>query len=116
MAEPEKLYVFSAFRYFLIILKALNVENFGRNEPNRFVQNLCVACGVTIFVGLMPITFALGLWYVYDYNGAVKIIVVVIPPILTMLQLFLTFITLRAKNRVISETIERIQTLINQRK
>lgn len=116
MADPEKLRVFSAFKYFLIILKALNFENFERKGRNRVVQNVCLACGVTLFVALMPITFMLGLWYIYDYNCKIKIIVIVIPPILTVLQLFLTFITLRANNRVISETIERIQELIDQRK
>lgn len=109
MEKFEKIRVLKAFDPYLLIFKAYNSENFERGDRKRLLQNVCLVLGVTIVHGLLPIVVivALGIWYIFDNDGAMKIVVVVIPPML------ITFITLTAKNRAISETINRIQNVID---
>lgn len=115
MEKFEKIRVLKAFDPYLLIFKAYNSENFERGDRKRLLQNVCLVLGVTIVHGLLPIVVivALGIWYIFDNDGAMKIVVVVIPPMLTTFQMLITFITLTAKNRAISETINRIQNVID---
>lgn len=116
MENSMKMPVLNAFNVFLRILKIYNCENFQRNGQKQYVRNVCLAFVLTTFATLVPIMCGLAIWYIFDNGCALIIVVVVIPPTLTALQLFLSFITLAARNRIISQTIDRIQKVIDHRK
>lgn len=117
MGNAEKLCVLEAFRPCLPILKVYNIENFERIDRDSFMRNMCLAFGLTVIEIIFPMLIVvLGIWNIFDNDGALKIAVVVIPPILTLFQLITTFITLAAENRIISGTFNRIQSVVNESK
>lgn len=116
MENTKKIGVLSAFEEYLEILKAYNTENFERGDRTQFVRNVCFAFVVTIFVVMIPIVSILGVWYIIDCGGGLNMIFAAIPMILTILQLFVTFFVLAPNSRIIGETIERIRTIVDQRK
>lgn len=115
MENTEKLYVLEAFNLCLSILRAFNTENFQRIDRDSFMRNICLAFGLAVIEVIFPmLIIVLAIWNIFENGGAMKLAVVVIPPALTIFQLFTTFITLAAKNRVISETFNRIQSVVNE--
>lgn len=115
MENLKKITALNAFNPYLRLIKSYNFENFERNDQSRYVKNVCFVSILTTFIALMPIICALAIWYIIDNGGAMRIVVVVVPPTLTVLQLLVTFITLTAKIRVVSETIDRIQNVVDER-
>lgn len=117
MAKLEKIGVLNSLNLCLQMLKAFNSENFERSGRNRFSRNACFLIGVTIAVAIVPLFLVvLEIWYIFDNNGAIKVIVIVMPPALTIIQSVMSFGTFTVKNRFISGTIERIQNLVDKRK
>lgn len=116
MQNTDKIIVLGAFDAFLRILKAYNSENFERSGRRLCVRNLCFAAGVTIFVALIPIVCALGIWHMIDNGGAMEVVVVALPTIISLIQLIITIVALLAENRLISETIDTIQSIVDRRK
>lgn len=51
-----------------------------------------------------------------DNGGAMEIVVVALPTIISLIQLIITIIALLAENRLISETIDTIQSIVDRRK
>lgn len=116
MENTKKINALSAFDGYLRILKAYNIENFNGGDRIHFVRNVCFVFGVTISVAQMAIVSILAIWYTIDYGCALQIVFAAIPSILTVLQFFVTFLAFASNNRIISETIERIQNIIERRK
>lgn len=115
MANTTTVRVFTPFNTYLRILKAYNSENFQRSDPRNCLRNVCYAIGVTVLIALIPIVIALVVWYIFDNGASMNAVVVGTPIILTLLQFVVIFIGLIAENRIISQTIHRIQVTIDQR-
>lgn len=115
MEKAEKIRVLKAFDVCLPILKAYISGNFKQSDRHQILRFVYFVLGVTLYFVIFPILIVmLELWYIFDNDGAIKIIVVVIPPALTVIQSVVSFITLTAKNQVITETIDRIQNVIDE--
>lgn len=116
MEKRKKVVVLGAFQKYLRLLKVYNSENFKKTDENQFVRNVCIAVGATIVIGLIPIVVYLGIWYIFDSGATLRIIVIAMPVIISIVQLLISLIALISENRGISEMIERIQTITNERK
>lgn len=117
MAKVEKICVLKSLNCFLPILKAFNLKNFERSDRNRIIRNVCYVIGVVMLLAIIPLLLAmLQIWHIFDNNGAIEVIVVAMPPAVTLLQSVMSYSTFTAKNRLISGTTERIQNIIDKRK
>lgn len=117
MIKPEKIIVLHAFDPYLRILKAYNPEKFKQKNQFQILQSICLAFGVTILSALIPIWFGLAIWSLADKNTSImRGIVVAVPLLFTIIQLFVQFVAFEVKNQNILETIDKLQATVDQRK
>lgn len=117
MANPKKIVVLKAFDAYLhILLEVNNAENFEGGDRNRLVQKVCLAVAINLFIALIPIVTILMIVYVVDNSATMSVLVASLPHILTMVQLFSTFVIMATKNRFICETFATIQTHVDNSK
>lgn len=113
MNKPDKVRVFNAFSPFLRLLNAYNKDNF---HQERFTpRSVCDAAGATMLIILIPTLIVLVVWFLIEVNANFKKFIVQLPLILSVLQMELTFLALMMKSRNITNTINRLQLIIDQR-
>lgn len=113
MGKPDKVRVFNAFSPFLRLLNAYNKENFYHDKFTS--RSLCDVIGATLLIILIPMLIVLVLWFLIEVNANFKKFIVQLPLILSILQMELTFLALMMKSRNITNTINRLQLIIDQR-
>lgn len=116
MKKLNEIRILKAFDFYLDLLKAFNSTNFTQNNPRRVVRNIGFTCGITSFLSTIPVIAALSIWCLFDSSDALQQFIVVVPLLLTMLQMLLMQVAFTMKNRAISAAIERLQIVVNQRK
>lgn len=116
--QPE-LCVLSAFRPFLRILNAFNSDSFhsDNNKNSWFIRSSVFCAFGAILIGAAIFNyFVLIAWYLFENGANLEKCMIAVPILVTLLQLELTFIALVGKNTIITETIEQLHGVINQRK
>lgn len=113
MEKPKEIRAFKSLDPYLHILRAYNSENFCQTNRLYLLKNIGFACVTTIFSSLLPIIIVLATWWLLDRSGVIQHVIVIAPIILTLVQMFIKYMALTMKNRVISETIKRLQNAID---
>lgn len=115
MANSNKLIVLKEFRPILRALKAYNLENFHQTDRRQLYQNICYSVGS--FIGtILIISFSvLGIWYLFDIHAGWHEFFVYCPLIAGSMHISITWLGLTATNVEISEAIDQLQNVIDQR-
>lgn len=114
--NPDKITVLNEFKPYLRFITAYNYENFTQNTWCHILSNVCYAFSVTTMNIVLSSVVILGVWYLIEINANFKSLAVALPLLISLLQMEITFIALIAKNQAVTETINRIQRVVDQRK
>lgn len=116
MTNSNQVHVFEKFLPYLRLLQSYNREHFHPSNPN--VQlNRKRAIGFTLFASLAFILLFLAIWSLFEslFVKDFETIAINLPMMASELILSLMYPALISKNRVIFETIDRLQQVINER-
>lgn len=115
-SQFNKICVLNAFGPFLRLLKAYNFENCHYCDSWRqTVRGILDALCLTSMIPQVPILVILGLWYLVENSADLKKIVASLPMLFSLLQMSLTFTAMIIKNRTISDTIDQVQSVVDER-
>lgn len=115
--NPKEISISRAFRPFLRQLNAFNCENFQYNNTKwrSILRNVFYAFASTMMIFLLAAISVLAFWFLIEINANLKRFFVSLPLVISTTQMEITLIVLLMKNRVINNTIDRLQSLVNQR-
>lgn len=117
MATPSKVRVLNAIYPHLAVFKAYNPENFQHNHKIKNLKSICFAFAVTVMVLAIPVTSVLSIALLFESDDLTMLeVVAVVPIVLSILYVCIEFVALSVGNRIITETIARLQNVVNQRK
>lgn len=111
----DRVVVLSRFRPLLRLLQAFNFEHFHHHNWRSTLRSIC--CGLYAFlIGLLILAeILLGIWYVVENDYEFGKLVIALPMQTSIAQMEITYLSLLRKNRIIRETIERLQIMIDSR-
>lgn len=115
MANSNKIKILAELNAYLRILTAYNKDNFNHRHWRCLLHSVFYAICSTMIILLVPVFISLGIWYLLENNVDLKRFIVALPLLLSLLQIEVTFVAMLTKNRVINETIEQLQRIIDQR-
>lgn len=110
--NSRKITVLKTIRLGFQLLQAFNYENFQSNAKHKIVHIFFA----TVLTSLLPILIILSCWYVIENDFEMTNIVASLPIVFSLFQIELSFIVMIVNNRIISDTIDGIQKVVNQRK
>lgn len=113
--SKKKIEIFVKFRPYLHLLRAYNPENCHHNNWRCNLHSISLAFGATLFIYAILLVDILIVWLLLENDADAKAIVVSMPIVCSFLLASIAYVALLTENRVISETIERIQNLVDQR-
>lgn len=108
--------VLSAFRPFLRLLNAFNRDHFCYKDCCSKLRSVFYVICATMMVLLIAVVIIFAFWYLIEINASMKSFFVSLPILFSTLQMGLTFIALLLTNSTITNTVNRLQELIVQRK
>lgn len=112
MDNSGPVHVLHKLRAFLRLMNAYNPAYFRENTPRSVAFAIC-ATGI---IFLIPIFISLGALYLIENNAELRKVVVALPIMFTFGQTDAAFVAILLKYRIINETIDRLQTVVDQRK
>lgn len=115
MENSRKICILEQFRPYLRLLEAYNPKHFHHPDWLHFLHSVSYALCATAMVVHLPLVASLAIWYLIEVPVDLKMFVVQVPIQCCALQILIALLALLAKASNITETINRIQDLINQR-
>lgn len=111
--NKSKIRVLSEYNPYLRLLSAYNpINNSDQRDRHYFVRN---AFGATMNIFFL-FTFSLSIsWHAFANGIDLKKFVVALPLVMSIVRMAVTFIALMLKNSIISETIDQLQRVVDQR-
>lgn len=107
--------VLNRFRPYLRVLQAFNHENFHHHDWRSTRRSIYYGC-FSFLIGTFTATVIfLSVWFLIDNDCDFGKLVVLLPLQMSIIQMGLTFLPLVKNNRIINETIERIQLVVEKR-
>lgn len=115
MVNFSKIRVFDAFVPFLRLLTAYNRDNFIGGNWRSNLRSVLWTFGVTVIMSMLFTCIVLIAWYLLENKVNLIKFSVAIPILATASQLELTFFAMLLKNHTITETIDQLQKVVDQR-
>lgn len=115
MGNFDRVRVLNELRPFLRLINAYNSDYFRDSNWRGSLRSVCIALCATIMICLIPIFISLGAWYLIENEAAMRKVVVALPILFTFGQTDATFVALILRHRIINETIDRLQKVVDQR-
>lgn len=113
--SPSEIRVLSKCRPYIRLLHGFNSKYFRRNSQDGILFSVFCAIGTTLLYIVIPIYMLLGIWSLIETSADMKVLVAQLPLQFSLLQMQLTFIGTITKNREITETVKKVQRIIDQR-
>lgn len=110
-----KIRILNEFKPNLRLLTAYNHEHYHHADWIGWLQSVCCAFGATFTFLSQCVIIVLGVWYLIENSDGKQSLFVALPVQVSVVQMALTYIALIWKNRAIVETINELDTVINQR-
>lgn len=115
--NSTKIQILNEYRPYLRLLKAYNVDNFRQNgQRQNYYRSVFDAFFTTFIIVIMSSHLLFDIWYIIDYHTDLKKVVTLFPLTMTTLQIWVSFIAFLLKNGTITEMIDRLQSVVEQRK
>lgn len=112
----HKIHVLSDFGPYLRILKAYNRDNFRNHDWRHIFRSVFDALCASLIIICIPVVAILYTWYLIENGIEVKHLVAALPMSLSVIQMLVTFLALLHKNHRISETLQQLRILVDQRR
>lgn len=116
MDRSDKIHVLKQLNSYIPLIKAYNAESFVYSDRRTFLHRIFWAFCATVIILVLPIFAIVAIWYLIEKDAGLKKFIVAFPILFGLLQVEVTYITLVMKNHSISEMIDRLQRMIDQRK
>lgn len=116
MTSGKKIQVLEKYRPFSFIFNVYNSENF--HNPNKLyvIWNFLQACGFSVVLTSLSLIMVSAYRFCVDKSFDVSEISLAIPIIFCAFQQVLTYFSFMVKNRVIRQTVDQLQIVIEDRK
>lgn len=109
--------VLGGFAPFLRVFQAFNSDNFEKvRNPQGMLRSIVYACCAAGIIINWTIFFIMLTWNILENGFGMKKFVLAGPLIATISQMCLTFIAMMRRNRTISQAIDQLQEVIDERK
>lgn len=110
--KSHQMHVMKSFRLYFRVLKVYNWSNF-RGSPNRTLRNVCQLLFVMTLIVCQVAYMILQYWTFFETREALN--PYTLPSLSIGYQMLLTHFSGSANNRLISETLRRLQNAIDFR-
>lgn len=115
MKDVNKMSVLVEFRSYLRLLTAYDSVNFHQNNWRDNLFSVFYAFCTTLMIVCLAMFIALGIWHLVENGTDLDMFAASFPILMGVLEMEITFIALVWKNRTITETINRLQEVIDKR-
>lgn len=116
MSNLNQKTVLNAFSPYFRVIDAYNSKHFQHHDWRRLIFSGFCALRITSFVILLSTYIIFCAWYLLENDSDIIEILVSIPILASLLQMELTLVALVMENGTISETMDRLQRVVDQRK
>lgn len=116
MSELRKIRILGAFNPFLRLLNAQNFDNFRDKNLRDILRGIFFAFTTSSMIFIMPFVVALNVWHFIEVRADFGKIAVAFPLLASVMQTEIICIVLTIKSRTVTNTINRLQEIIDQRK
>lgn len=116
MDNPRKTQVLKEFRLYFRLFNAYNCDNFRQGDWRHNCRSVFDAFSTSFIVALMSSHIMFDIWYIVDHHTDLKKVVTIFPLTISTLQIWLSFFAMLMKNATITEMIDRMQSVVDQRK
>lgn len=116
MNHPGRTAVLFECRPYIRLIRVFEPDNFRQNYRwQDFLQNIFAAfCVIAMVCALFSVT-ALMAWNLLENDGDAKVLVVSLPLVMSLTQVFIAFVALIGQNATITEAIDCIQAIVERR-
>lgn len=112
-----KIHVLYHFRPYRNLLKPNYYENVKHCNWRCVLRSIFgIFFHATALYLSLPTMILLGIWYLIESEADLKNIVVSLPLLISLLEIYMTFIAMTLKNHTISETLNQLQEVVDRRK
>lgn len=98
------------------VLNAYHSDNFRKKNWCSILRRAFFSFASTAIVFLIPFAISLHLWHLIEVGADFERVAVTFPLAVSLVQMEITCIVLITKSRALSNTINRLQDLVDQRK
>lgn len=116
MDIPPKIQIFTGCRPYLRWLNAFNRENFHQTNRISNIHSVFSAFLATLAIILISTHFSFDFWFMIDCRKDLNKLVATFPIVVSTLQIWVSCIVMVVKNRTITTMINRLQSVVDQRK
>lgn len=116
MVSLHRIRVLEVLKPSIRLLNAYNFKHIDQSSWRHTLRNILHGFGAIAITASIPVTVILAIWYLNENDADLKKFVAAFPLLLSFLQLELTLIALMMKKRIVIETIDCVEKLVNQRK
>lgn len=116
MENSRKIHVLNEFKFSLGFLTAYNENIFRHSDWLRNLRSAGIAVYTTMLYVSHSTLIVLSIWYLIESEFELGKFLAVAAILISLFQMDLVIIALLMKNRVIVETINQLQKVVNQRK
>lgn len=115
-AITKRIEVMKEFQSYLKILSAYKFDNFRNQDAATVLANIGYALFITCWMATFPVLITLGFWLCVELQFDLDKISSTAPITIHTTQYLLVFLSFSSKNQVISDAIDRLQTIVVRRK
>lgn len=108
--------VLNKCRPYLRLLEAFNYKNRQLTNWQQFKNYAFSVLCTSIILHMLLVIIMLGFWYLVEIKADLRTAIGSLPLLFSLVQVEVAFIVMMINNEVISESIEHVQKVINQRK
>lgn len=112
----KKVQVLRVLRPFLRLLSAYHWDNFRGKNWRGILCSVLLIFPITVVVLWLPLVISLNVWHLIEVGANFESIAVSFPLSASLVQMEITCIVLMQKSRTLSDTINRLQELVDSRK
>lgn len=115
MPEIKHIRILRKFEPFFRLLKAYNANSFAHSSCGSLLPSVGYAFCATLMNASLTIVIVLIVWNLIENNADTNTFVVTLPIVASLLMTELMFVAMMAKNGTVTETIDRLQMVIDRR-
>lgn len=116
MDNSTKIRVLKEFRPYIRLFEAYNCDHFLHREWRSIRRGVFNAFCTSFMITAMSSHLSFDVWYFVDHRDDLKKVATLFPLSMSSLQMFLSFIAMLVKNGTITEMMDQLQLVVDQRK
>lgn len=103
------------FTPYMRLLQCIDPENFRGHDLRTICANVLLAVCVIVCFLALPVLIWLGYWFCAEHQFVLGEITATVPVTIHSMQYLVVYISLTLKRRLIHDTIDRVQAIVDDR-